>query len=225
MTSDLLRVPVDELDAIIFDLGGVILHLNYQATVAELSAVFEQDVGPLYSQAQQSELFDRYERGEISTSAFQRSLIELLPQNQERLLARLDDPAFSAAVDRAWNAMLLSIPSETLNLLQNLKEKLKIYLLSNTNDSHLKQFLANYERDLAAEHGPFASHFHATYYSHELGQRKPEPRIYQTVLQQHQLQPQRTLFLDDNRSNLKGAETVNVRTLYHPTNQSLSARF
>jgi glucose-1-phosphatase len=213
------------LDAVVFDLGGVILHLNYQATIQRLSAIFEQDVAQLYTQAKQSDVFDEYERGELSTPEFQRRLIELLPERRDEILERLIHAEYSSQIDDAWNAILLHIPEENLAFLRDLKRKVGVYLLSNTNDSHLQRFLANYERDHARTHGPFAQHFHATYYSHQLGQRKPEPRIYQTVLERNHLNPARTLFIDDNRTNLAGAQSVGLQTVYHPTNSPLVSRW
>jgi glucose-1-phosphatase len=225
VTDHDLSISLREVDAVVFDLGGVILHLNYQATVDGLSAVFEQDMAQLYSQAQQSKVFDEYERGEISTPEFQRRLVELLPERREQLLERLSDPTFCARIDDAWNAILLQIPDANLTLLKELKQRVGVYLLSNTNDSHLCRFLANYERDHAETHGSFAAHFNATYYSHQLGQRKPEPRIFQTIVELNHLNATRTLFIDDNQANLRGAQSVGLKTIYHATNSDLLVRW
>ncbi len=219
------KIQLQQLDAIIFDLGGVILHLDYQATIRALSETVGQDVAPLYTQAKQDHLFDQFERGEIKSRDFFRGLVERLSENRAALLARLEDPQFVAQLEAGWNAMLLHIPDANISLLQKLRNKVPTYLLSNTNQSHLRQFHENYKRDHEEQFGPFTSLFESCYYSHELGQRKPETRIYETVLQRHHLRAERTLFIDDNQDNLKGAAQVGLQTRYHRTNSDLPAQF
>ena len=218
-------ISIAELDAIIFDLGGVLLQLNYRATVHELSTLFEQDVAGLYAQAKQDAVFDAFERGEIDPSTFHQRLIGLLPERSAEFLEQLAKTNLAAAVDTAWNKMLLNIPGENLELLSKLKGKLRVYLLSNTNQIHLERFLDDYAKEHLLQHGPWQDHFHATYYSHLLGQRKPEARIYQRVLAEQGLDPGRTLFIDDNHENLAGARAVGIKTIHHPTNAALAGRF
>lgn len=225
MPTQPLAIALDDYDAIIFDFGGVILRLDYAATVSALSAVFDQDLSFLYSQVRQAALFDAYERGELSTAEFRRGLVELLPQNRDAFLERLTEPDFGRAIDRAWGAMLLDLPDENLQLLRRLKVHKQTYLLSNTNAAHLEQFRRGYEATLHFSHGDFDAHFHATYFSHEMGQRKPEPGIFQAVITNHQLDPSRTLFIDDNLQNLDGARSVGLRVTHHDTNAPLSGRF
>lgn len=225
MTAELTPISIAGLDAIIFDLGGVVLKLNYRETVSGLSALFEQDVAGLYAQAKQDALFDEFERGEIDASTFHRRLVGLLPARSEEFSRRLAEPGMTHAINAAWNKMLLNIPLENLELLSQLKGQLRIYLLSNTNQTHLEQFLDDYALEHLHHRGPWQDHFHATYYSHLLGQRKPEARIYQRVLDEQGLDPSRTLFIDDNHENLEGARAVGIKTIHHPTNADLAARF
>ena len=225
MTDELTPISIAGLDAIIFDLGGVLLKLNYHATVRELSKLFEQDVAGLYAQAKQDAVFDEFERGEIDSPTFHKRLIGLLPQRSDEFARRLVDTDLGLAIDAAWNKMLLDIPVETLELLRRLKGSLRIFLLSNTNHIHLEQLLSDYAQQHLMHHGPLHDHFHAAYYSHLMGQRKPEARIYQRVLDEQGLEPSRTLFIDDNHENLAGAQTLGIKTLHHPTNHSLVQRF
>lgn len=223
--SDHQLFVLDKYDAIIFDLGGVILHLNYQASVRALSALVGQDVSALYSQSAQAELFDAYECGALSSEHFRRGLVELLPHDQPTYTARLNDADFRLAFDQAWSAMLLDIPAQTLHLLGELKRSKQTFLLSNTNEVHLIHFRRDYAARHAATHGPFDELFHAAYYSHELGLRKPDPRIFETVIARHRLNPARTLFVDDNPQNVAGARSVGLNAHLHPTNAPLHDRF
>jgi putative hydrolase of the HAD superfamily len=112
--------------------------------------------------------------------------------------------------------MLLDIPQERLNLLRQLRPSHRLFLLSNTNQIHLNCFNKIVEE--AAGTPGLEPFFDATYYSHQLKMRKPDREIYEHVLQEQQLQPHETLFLDDNLTNLAGAEAVGIRTFHvqHP---------
>ena len=119
-------------------------------------------------------------------------------------------------IDAAWNAMLGEIPLERLQLLKRLRSNFRIFLLSNTNSIHLP----NFDRIVKTVSGEptLRSFFDEAYYSHVLKMRKPEKEIYEHVLKQHQLNPEFTLFLDDNLPNLQGAAETGIKTFHvqHP---------
>lgn len=208
-------ILLSDFDAFIFDLGGVILPLNYGATVDALSRLLGIDASGIYTQAKQSDLFDRFERGEIEAEEFRQTLVQQSGANR----------AFpSSALDDAWNALLGSVPQENLDLLRRLGTKKRIFLLSNTNELHLACFKSDFARD-HAQSLPFDSYFERAYYSHEMGARKPEARIYQHLINEHGLPASRTLFLDDNPDNVEGARQTGLVARLHVSNSSLPARF
>ena len=61
---------MSEIKNIIFDLGGVILNLNYQATTYAFEKLGVQNFENLYNQKKQTELFNKFEKGLISTEKF-----------------------------------------------------------------------------------------------------------------------------------------------------------
>ena len=65
---------------IIFDLGGVILDLNYQATIDAFVKIGIKDFSSLYSQKEQKQIFDDFEIGKINSNQFISS-IQSLSQN------------------------------------------------------------------------------------------------------------------------------------------------
>lgn len=213
-------VPIDEVDAVIFDLGGVILPLNYGATVDALSRLFSLDASQIYTQTKQNDLFERVERGEISPSEFRAELSKMCGKKKEP-----HSPEEAQAIDSAWSALLGSIPPSNLEFLRALKEKKRTFLLSNTNELHMRQFLLDYHRDHGQSEPAFESHFEGAHYSHIMGHRKPEAAIYQAILDEYDLDPARTLFLDDNEDNVRGAAAVGILALHHPTNLPLPLRF
>lgn len=184
---------------IIFDLGGVILNLDYQLTISAFEKLGSGDFEAKYSQLQQVDLFDEYERGEMSSSSFRKGIREVFG------LSLSDEE-----IDTAWNAMLLDLPIERLQLLSDLRKTKNLVLLSNTNAIHINSF-----SDYLKEHHDtedLSGYFDKLYYSFEMGMRKPELRIFQFVLDEQNYNPKETLFIDDSSQHIEAAQTLGVNT-------------
>lgn len=57
--------------------------------------------------------------------------------------------------------------------------------------------------------------------SHEIGVRKPDPKIFQYFLKVTGCQPQTTLFIDDKQENIDVAQTLGFEALRYTTAQNL----
>ncbi|MEO0407453.1 MAG: HAD family phosphatase [Cyanobacteria bacterium P01_A01_bin.135] len=205
MTSPADHLDIEQLDAIVFDLGGVILNIDYHRTLgafAQLAGI--DDVNHLYGQSQQTHLFDAYESGQISSAQFRQGL---------RSLLTLDEAVADTELDRAWNAMLLDLPPARLDKLAQLSQQFRLFLLSNTNAIHKAAFEQHLE-DRFADSLALTRRFEAVYYSHLVGDRKPNPSIFQRLVDEQGLVPSRTLFVDDTAGHLRGAEAVGIYTLH-----------
>lgn len=190
---------------IIFDLGGVIINLSVEKTHQAFAALSGLSVNEIKSMVHHGAFFHDYERGLISDAEFRTHL-------RESLRLTVSD----VQLDAAWNAMLLDIPIERINLLVRLKEKFSLYLLSNTNNIHLQCF-NDIVKNLTGQ--PFIDYyFHRAYYSHLLKISKPDVAIYNHVLLQNGLRAEETIFLDDNKDNLTGANKAGIKTFHveHP---------
>lgn len=192
-------------EAVLFDLGGVLLELDYTRT----SDAFDRLAGrrlAVYSKTEQAHLFDRFERGELDAATFRAELRALLARSGAARESSITD----AELDAAWNALLGGVPAHNLEMLRALRRTHRVYLLSNTNEIHLAAFLERFERDHGARYGSWSDLFHRDYYSHLLGARKPEREIFERVLRAEGLVAERTLFIDDNWSNVLGARAVGL---------------
>jgi FMN phosphatase YigB (HAD superfamily) len=196
---------LNSVKSIIFDFGGVIINLNYQRTIDALSQLAGFDVASLYTQHRQDPLFDQFETGQISADTFRAGLRQILG---------VDCP--DDALDAAWNAMLLDIPKERLDLLQRLKTQYRTFLCSNTNEIHKTCFdrivQQHYQQYYGQPSGRLDDLFEAAYYSHLMGDRKPHPSIFRTLITRHNLDPAHTLFLEDTPQHLAGAQSVGLKT-------------
>ena len=186
---------------IIFDLGGVILNINYQLTNNAFVDLGVTNFHELYSQFHGSSLFNGLETGHVSTEAFLEEMHRHAPGNitDKQLIT-------------AWNAMLLDFPLQRLQLLQQLRQHYHLYLLSNTNAIHLEAF----NRMLQQSRGipSLGSFFDRTYYSHLMGHRKPDKESYLMVLDENGLVAAETLFIDDTLPNIDGARAVGLQTIH-----------
>lgn len=184
-------------DTLILDLGGVLINVDYGATGRHFEALGAQGFDALYSKAKQSDLFDRFETGELSAQGF---------RNEVR--AMLGPDLSDADIDAGWNAMLGTIPPERIDLVHRLKKRYCLLLLSNTNAIHVPAFEAIIARDLGIR--DFRSLFHGAYYSCELGMRKPSADIFHYVAAKHQADAARTLFIDDSIQHVEGARRAGL---------------
>jgi FMN phosphatase YigB (HAD superfamily) len=187
---------------LIFDLGGVILDLSVDHTLhgfSDLSGIEMTKVKQIFTASPE---FNSYEKGELSDSDFRDFVRKVYAIT-----------ASDSNIDTAWNAMLLGIPILKLELLKKLKQKYNVYLLSNTNNIHLQYIQGTMMPGITGEDS-LDPYFHKTYYSHRMGKRKPDAEIFEQVLSENQLSPEETLFLDDNASNVAGAELVKIKTVH-----------
>ena len=184
---------------IIFDLGGVIIDLDTSKTIdafAEISGKSTQEVWQLATH----DVFKQYEVGAIDDDTFRTELKSLLHSDVS-----------DKYLDKAWNAMIGEIrPSRLMNL-KSIKSNYNTLILSNTNHIHI-----NYVHDyLLKSHrmADFTTHVHKVYYSQMIGLRKPNKDIFEFTLEENNLKPEETLFLDDNVDNLKGASEVGIKVI------------
>ena len=184
---------------IIFDLGGVLLDVDYHKTANAFKALGAAQFDEFYSQANANHLFESLETGDISEDAFYEAIYQYCKPGTTRDQMKL-----------AWNAILLDFRKDSLTVLNNLKDKYNLYLLSNTNSIHLTSF----NDKLLKETGNASlDHFFIkSYYSHQIQMRKPYVAIYQWVLNDAKMNASETLFIDDSVNNIKGAMEAGIQT-------------
>ena len=191
---------------IIFDLGGVILNINYYKTEKAFINLGITNFDQLYTQFHADSFFKDFEMGKVSPDEFVKKL-----QTYKHDLT-------SEEIINAWNAMLLDFPVGRIDFLLNLKKRYKTFLLSNTNAVHHKAF-QKIELKLTADPNSLDNCFDKVYYSHEIGLRKPDKEIFEFVINENGLVPEETLFIDDTLSNVEAAQSLNIKALYldHPS--------
>jgi glucose-1-phosphatase len=200
-----MKIDFENYDAIIFDLGGVILNIDYQLTINEFKKLGISNFEVMYSQANQSGLFDLFETGKISTQSFINQLLPFLPKGTRA----------NQVVD-AWNKMIIDFPIENLTLLDEVKKRKPIYLLSNTNEIHIQNF--NRKLFQQTSQKDLKPYFNDVFYSNEIGMRKPNEETFEFVLKKMDKKASEVLFIDDSIQHIEGAVKVGITSL-HLTNE------
>ena len=188
-----------QIKNVIFDLGGVLLNIDYHKTANAFRALGAGDFDSFYSQTGANQLFEQLETGHIEPDDFYKAM-------QPHCAA---GTSFQQ-IQNAWNAILLDFRIASVQYLTTLKDKFNLYLLSNTNIIHHTQFYQTFTEETGL--ADFDSLFIKAYYSHAINRRKPYPATYQFVLDDAGLQAGETLFIDDSIVNIEGANEAGLLT-------------
>jgi len=193
-------MQIESIKNIIFDLGNVIINIDPELSVKAMSELGFLDFDKSYSLLSQSKLFDSLEKGRISPEKF-----------YAEINLQLNKKVSSEKINKAWGAMLLDFPKQRIDLLQRLAKKYRLFLLSNTNIIHFHQ----YNNDLEKQFGfGLNSLFEKAYYSFDLGMRKPDADIFEYVLDDSDLNPFETVFIDDLDKNIDVAGRMGLNTFW-----------
>ncbi|MEO8109386.1 MAG: HAD family phosphatase [Ginsengibacter sp.] len=188
------------IEAIIFDLGGVILNIDYNLTRSCFEKASIGHFDDMYSQSTADELFRRLETGKINEDDFYNEFRDCTSTSIS-----------NKQIENCWNAMLLDFREDTLLFLDTVKTKHRTFLLSNTNIIHYKKFDKIYHEKQRP--GTFDAFFEKAYYSFEMGLRKPDADCYNLVLNNNRLSSATTLFIDDTAKNIATAKMLGMQTI------------
>ena len=192
---------------IIFDLGGVVLDIDESIVYKKLEKM-GINVSELSRSKAFMDLLSKFETGIYTAPTFRKKCKELLG------IKRMTDQKF----DGIWCAMLLDIPRERIEALEQIRKHYKIFLMSNSNEIHYDLYV----RDLQLRFGynEFDELFNKSYFSFDIHLEKPDPRFFELILDHEGLHPEETLFIDDTEANIKVAKSLGLRT-YHISREEL----
>ena len=196
------------LKNIIFDLGGVILNIDFQKTVEAFRKLGIADIDKMYSGYAQYDFFDAFDKGLISPLQFRDKVRTYIPKS-----------VTNEEIDEAWNKMLLDFPAERINLLLNLKKTYRTFLLSNTNAIHYPVYNKQLHETFGID--SLSDLFEKAYYSFQVGLRKPDIEIFELVLKENNLVPEETLFIDDAPQNIKIAKYIGIKAVLLQPSETL----
>ena len=192
---------------IIFDLGGVVLDIDEKVVYKELEKM-GINTSELAHSKEFMEIMSKFDTGIYTAATFRKKTKVLLG------IEKMTDQKF----DSIWNAMLLDIPRERIEAIEQVKKHYKIFLMSNSNEIHYDLYV----RDLQLRFGydEFDKLFNKSYFSFDVHLEKPDPRFFELILDHEGLLPEETLFIDDTEVNIKVAKALGLHT-YHISREEL----
>jgi len=191
---------MENIKNIIFDYGNVIFSIDFKLAQQAFTDLGIGNASEFFGHRQQDAIFDAFDKGEITAAQFRDRIREISG----------NAAITNEQIDTAWNSMLLGIAEGNHDLLLKLKGKYRTFLMSNINDIHYSHIMNYLRRDFQFEGNDHL--FERTYYSHLTGKRKPDVAFFQQLLDENNLNPAETLFIDDSPQHLEGAKTLGIQT-------------
>ena len=196
------------ISTLIFDFGGVLIDLDMNQSILNFRKLGVENVENYLSNFGQSGFFMQLEKGKISADEF-RSEIRKMTTNT----------ITDKEIDDAWNAFLVRIPSEKLDIVYELRKKYRIIMLSNTNAIHFpyaeQTFFSYKNRDID-------EYFDKCYRSYDMKMAKPDTEIFEAILNQEQVAANQCLLLDDGPKNIEQAQKLGFQTYFVDPKEDLS---
>ena len=176
--------------AVIFDLGKVIVPFDIRRGYAALQPHCAYSLEELPQRISATDIVHRFESGQVSPEDFVRQFSEILG-------LQIDYDRFCGL----WSSIFLPDPLIPEQLLEGLRRRYRLLLLSNTNAIHFAMLWENY---------PILRHFDEFILSHEVGAMKPDPRIYQAAIERAGCRPEECFFTDDIAPFVEGARRAGI---------------
>ncbi len=181
-----------KIKAVIFDLGNVLVNYDVRKAARRFSKAGGISQVRIWAHFFLSKFEQAYTRGEISTAEFYREACRVFKK-----------PVPYETFKHYWNDIFWENPGMD-RLLMRIKKHYPLYLISNTNKLHFDYIKKNFK---------LLRHFKKVFPSHEVGARKPDPKIYRRVLKKIKLRPQEVVFIDDMKSFIRGARGVGMHAV------------
>jgi putative hydrolase of the HAD superfamily len=182
-------------DALLFDLGRVVLDIDFNRVVAIWARHGGCEPAQLIERFSPNDAWRRHERGEISDAAF-----------FEGLRGSLGIAISDAQFLEGWNAIFTGEMPDIAVQLARAGQRLPLYAFSNTNGAHVAHFSQAYAGVLG--------HFREIYLSSSIGLRKPEAAAYDHVVKAIGVPASRIVFFDDSAENIEGARARGLTAVH-----------
>jgi epoxide hydrolase-like predicted phosphatase len=183
------------VEALLFDLGGVVLGIDFNRVFARWAAYSGERIDTIQSRFSFDSFYERHERGEIQAQEYFASL-------RSSLGLHLSDNEFAAG----WTAIYVGEIPAMAGLLRRLKDRVPIYALTNSNPTHQQVWAKDYADILSV--------FRKVFVSSEMGKRKPEPEAFAAIATDIGVPLDRILFFDDTLENVEGARAIGMQAVH-----------
>ena len=191
-------------DALLFDLGGVVIDIDFNRAFARWAAHAGCDERLVRERFSPDAAYNRHEIGEIGIEDYSASL-----------RASLDLDLTHAQFLDGWNAIFIGEIPGIAGLLARAAQHLPLYAFTNTNPTHAAVWSAEFAGAL--------KHFKTIFVSSSIGLRKPDAEAFRFVVNEIGVPANRILFFDDSPHNIAGARACGLQTVLVKTAKDVAA--
>ncbi len=184
---------------IFFDMGGVLVPLNKERTLKAFGELGVSTFADYLNPYLQKGFFAKFENGDISAAEFRNCVREISSRKN------ISDEA----IDHALNLFLDPIPAEREAMLRELKERYRLFLLSNNNPISIASISGTFRENYGYE---FNELFIEMFCSYRMNMSKPSKEIFLKALEIAGADSSQTLFIDDSAANIRAAEELGFIT-------------
>lgn len=192
-----------KIEALLFDLGKVLIDFNFETGVQALHRACSISRDRLEEVLWDETWVRRYERGEVSTSEFHSYLCETAA-------LKMDLTGFR----EVWSSVFLPGLLVSEQLLAALKRKYPLILVSNTNEAHFEFVRDRY---------PVIDYFDQHVLSYVVGSLKPDRKIFEHAIRVSGFRPDTLFFTDDREENILAARDLGIHAHQFRTERMLIA--
>lgn len=185
---------------VIVDLGGVVIDLDRTRCVTAFERLGLSNADSMLGLYKQEEPFLSIETGIITVGSFYDGLREMTKSD-------ISDEDF----ENAFNEFLVALPVQRLQTLRNMRAQgYRVYMISNTNaimyDGWIKEAFMQ-------EGLHVGDYFDGIITSFAEGVCKPDPRIFEILLNRYGLEPSESVLLDDSEANCEAARGLGMHAV------------
>lgn len=181
-------------EALLFDLGGVLIDIDFERALAFWSSFSSMPVKELRRSFSADAEYEAHERGELHEADYFDYLARKLKLN-----------ASQSQIREGWNSIFVAEISETRALVESLRGTVRCYAFTNTNATHMQAWSQRFPAVVRA--------FHRVFASHELGLRKPERAAFECICASIGVAAGRVLFFDDLPENVSAANESGLQAV------------
>jgi glucose-1-phosphatase len=192
-----------KIEAVIFDIGRVIIDLDPRRAIAAIGAASTLAPEKLWDAVHKDPLWDGWQEGRVTPRAWYKNLI-----------ARFHTPISFDEFRVAWNSVLvpkLILPEQ---LFRQLSKKCGLVLLSNTDPIHVEYMESKFK---------FMRYFPKRIYSCDVGASKPSLKIFRAAIKAAGAPPERVLYIDDIRGYVLAARRIGLNAIQFRSRERLEA--
>jgi glucose-1-phosphatase len=194
MTAGEPAIDPARVGAVVFDLGGVILEVNFERVFGAWARDAGVSVDSIRHRFRLDADYERHERGEYDATRYFAAL-------RHSLGLGLSDARFLAG----WNCMVGGEIGGVAPLLERFAGVRPMYVFSNTNAAHHAHW--------GAGHAALMRRFRRLFLSFEMGMRKPEARAFEFIAREIGVPLENILFFDDTAENVEAARDLGIQAI------------